>query len=72
MFLVFAGNYYYPYGGWRDFTGSFETLEAAKNYTQSIGADWVQIVCSESMKIVSEGELVRVSAGVYKYKEDKQ
>lgn len=28
-FWLFAGMVYYPFGGWRDFRGSFTTLDAA-------------------------------------------
>lgn len=28
-FLLFAGIYYYPSGGWNDFYGSFDTVEEA-------------------------------------------
>lgn len=28
--LLFAGEYYYPAGGWNDLVDSFETVEAAK------------------------------------------
>lgn len=28
-FLVFAGNHYYPAGGWRDFRGGFDDLDSA-------------------------------------------
>lgn len=30
MFLVFAGDNYYPEGGWKDFVGSYSKLEEAK------------------------------------------
>ena len=60
-FLVFAGDYYYPSGGWEDFVGSFDTLEAAKadaarrtaneGITGAIG--WAQVVDSVSGEMVS-------------------
>jgi len=28
-FLVFAGDYYYPKGGWKDFKGAFSSYENA-------------------------------------------
>mgnify|MGYP003660278962 CR=1 FL=1 len=28
-FLLFAGEYYYPYGGWYDLKQDFDSLEAA-------------------------------------------
>jgi hypothetical protein len=32
MFLLFAGDAYYPSGGWGDFIQAFETLEGAKEW----------------------------------------
>jgi hypothetical protein len=29
-YLLFAGDYYYPAGGWKDFYGAFESLEEAE------------------------------------------
>lgn len=45
MFLVFAGEEYYPCGGWGDFVGSYPTLHeakeaAAKRYTTSSTGWW--------------------------------
>lgn len=31
MFALFAGDVYYPSGGWNDFRGTFDTIEAAKD-----------------------------------------
>jgi hypothetical protein len=30
-FLVFAGDDYYPSGGWHDLVGDFDSLEEARN-----------------------------------------
>jgi hypothetical protein len=43
-FLVFAGEQYYPSGGWDDFRGAFETLEAAKDYMIKNQRDWGHII----------------------------
>jgi hypothetical protein len=43
-FLLFAGQQYYPVGGWDDFVSSFETIEEAKKYPIAEIDDWVQIV----------------------------
>lgn len=60
MFLVFAGNYYYPSGGWDDLRDTYNTLEEAK---QSVidaveasdkylhGLEWIQIVSLEKREI---------------------
>lgn len=36
QFAVFAGEYYYPRGGWDDFQGTYATLEDAV----SVGRQW--------------------------------
>jgi hypothetical protein len=33
-YLVFAGDLYYPAGGWEDFIGSFRTLAEVKEVTK--------------------------------------
>jgi hypothetical protein len=45
-FLLFAGDVYYPSGGWDDFQGSFDTVDEAKAYlkAQNHNHDWWQIV----------------------------
>ena len=58
MFLVFAGMEYYPSGGWEDFIGTADSLEAARVVaeTQSDGGDdWYHIV--SDMKIVENGKI---------------
>lgn len=35
-FLVFAYDSYYPGGGWGDFQKSFDTLEAAKAFAETL------------------------------------
>lgn len=55
-FLVFAGDIYYPGGGWDDFKDSFLTEAAARTFIDDNlgGADWWQIVDSESGIVKSE------------------
>jgi len=43
-FLVFAGDAYYPTGGWEDFRGSFVTLEAARAFLSGYPHDWGHII----------------------------
>jgi hypothetical protein len=45
-YLVFAGDRYYPHGGWRDFKGSFDTREEARKKALEYGQkyDWQQII----------------------------
>ena len=53
MYLVFAGDHYYPAGGWGDFEGAFSTFEEAEAHAKSLrGYDWYQIVHGD--KIVKE------------------
>ncbi len=42
MFLLFAGDTYYPSGGWEDYRGSFATLESAVDAAK--GWDWYHVV----------------------------
>lgn len=45
--LLFAGENYYPSGGWDDYRGSFDTIEDAKKWLQEniSGSDlWAHIV----------------------------
>lgn len=58
-YLAFAGDNYYPDGGWEDFRGDFDTCEeavaAVKNYkpTCSTG-QWGHVVYTETKEIVHE------------------
>ena len=47
-FLLFAGDTYYPSGGWRDLEGNFETLEQAEAAAEELDPDWWHIVDMES------------------------
>ena len=31
MYLLFGGDAFYPYGGWYDFRGEFDSVEKAKS-----------------------------------------
>ena len=45
MFLLFAGDNYYPAGGWRDFQGAFMSIEAAEEHFRTYDRfDWGHIV----------------------------
>lgn len=45
-FGVFAGQDYYPLGGWADFKASFDTAEEARDYIDYTyqAWDWYEIV----------------------------
>ena len=44
-FLLFAGDEYYPLGGWHDFKGDFETLEDAQTWFLKVVLryDWAHV-----------------------------
>lgn len=44
MFALFAGENYYPAGGWEDLVGLFPSLEAAQAARDEHEHDWYQIV----------------------------
>lgn len=46
-YLVFAGDQYYPQGGWDDFRGSFEDLHEAIDRID-LNAEWWHIVDLET------------------------
>jgi hypothetical protein len=58
-YLVFAGQEYYPSGGWDDFHDSFDDLEqarkAANEWVSDSGFYWWQIVDLTVGTIVAEG-----------------
>lgn len=64
MFLVFTGEEYYPGGGWSDFQGTAETVDAARAIVEAVmgNDDWYQIVDGGSLKIVEEGEIKDVTS----------
>ncbi len=52
-YMLFCGNDYYPYGGWEDFNGYFESIEQAKNYLKENEPDacckWAHIVFNDKI-----------------------
>lgn len=53
-YLVFAGDFYYPGGGWDDFKGAHDTLESAQGAAKTAGGDWCHIVDTETMAVALE------------------
>jgi hypothetical protein len=55
-FLLFGGQYYYPKQGWRDFRGSFDSLESAETEGALLKSEgdiqWYQVVDLELLVIV--------------------
>ena len=56
MFLLFAGSTYYPAGGWSDYRGRYDSLEAATEAAANLsGVDWWQVVEAAANRIVRDG-----------------
>lgn len=58
-YLVFAGEYYYPTGGWDDFVGDYDDLEDATAAGKNPGHDgewhqWWHVIDSETGVMVVE------------------
>ena len=60
-YLVFAGDIYYPDGGWNDFCGSYPDLKAAKHVLDGrlagapAGCEWGHVVDTVIGKVVYRG-----------------
>lgn len=56
-YLVFAGQHYYPSGGWDDFISSHSSLDEATDAAKKEmdAFDWWQIVDCETCSVVQEG-----------------
>lgn len=52
QFLLFAGNVYYPNGGWGDFVASFDSLQEAKDAAPR-DTDWFQVVDTALSQVVA-------------------
>lgn len=54
-YLLFAGDTYYPSGGWYDFIGSYSTVGEAQAQAQSDERhyDWAHVVDSQTGQVVS-------------------
>lgn len=58
-YLLFYGPQYYPLGGWKDFAGSFDSIEEAlRRVVWEVAAvDWCQVVDTSTQSLAYEGEL---------------
>jgi hypothetical protein len=55
-FLVFAGDSFYPAGGWDDLQGDYETLkEARESLSVKRPYDWHHIVDTKTGEQVEDG-----------------
>lgn len=52
MFLLFAGEIYYPCGGWDDFQGAYPTLQEAITAAGKLRFRWQHIVDMKQSAIV--------------------
>ena len=56
-FLVFAGDHYYPAGGWSDLQGAYETLDEATAAMKAEAEDslyrWANVVDLQTGKEVA-------------------
>ncbi len=56
--MLFYGNEFYPYGGWDDFKGYFDSVEEAKNFTEKEEKDssfmWAHIVQNDRIVVYGE------------------
>lgn len=64
-YLLFAGNDYYPDGGWHDFKGSFHTLDGAeaayrdwqaRPYDEGGTGEWGHVVDTKTGEVVFKDE----------------
>ncbi len=49
MYLLFAGDSYYPCGGWNDYIGDFPSEDSAMEYLAAHSYDWWHLVASGSI-----------------------
>lgn len=52
-YMLFAGDHYYPIGGWNDFVDSFDSIEDA--IERGARRDWYHIVDSNNFQTVKYG-----------------
>lgn len=55
MYLLFAGDIYYPEGGWADFINYFNTPEDAAAHVDITSPDWWQIVNADTLTVLCMG-----------------
>lgn len=57
MYILFAGDQYYPQGGMHDFVGSYATVKEAEAAVKEYTCDWWHVVDTGGYGpgIVSEG-----------------
>lgn len=53
-YLLFAGDKFYPAGGWKDFKGSYSSVADALVAALDFSPEWGQIVAKADGSIVKE------------------
>ena len=64
-YLLFAGDTYYPSGGWSDFQASFDTMLEAQEAGPLCGGDWWHVVDTESNRVVSNPSPDYINKAIY-------
>lgn len=54
-YLLFVGEYYYPAGGWDDFSASFDTIDEAKAAAPNNSVDWWHVIDTKTEQQVASG-----------------
>lgn len=55
MYAVFAGNDYYPIGGWSDYRGAYEDAQAAVDIAEALvkgREEWAEVVDLIALTVV--------------------
>jgi hypothetical protein len=72
-FLVFAGDTYYPAGGWGDFVSDHDTADEATVAAMSRHADWREVIDTETGDDVLDpiGEVAQNATRMFRSKSDR-
>lgn len=70
-YMLFYGSFYYPYGGWEDFKGYFQSMEEAKDYALKALEEnccvWIHVVFDD--KIILSGKKDVYDDAIWEWKE---
>ena len=77
-YLLFAGDAFYPMGGWQDFHGSFDSVSEALAFAEAhahpeddeafaLPFDWIEVVDSSTNQLASMPKNGRLSTFDQKY-----
>ena len=51
-YMLFAGQEFYPSGGWSDFIDSFDSIDEARDCSRSGPFDWYHIIDSTNLETI--------------------